>query len=147
MSDKRVMNLLERTRSIGETEQRRDRNGELYVSVASEDLLDVAAALFDENLVHHLSAITGIRNDEGCRVLYHFWCRNGGVTLEVRCDSDATKIPSLTGQLPGADWYEREVHEMCDIAFTGHPNLAPLLLPEDWEEDDTSPLGEEEEDQ
>lgn len=42
-------------------------------------------------------------------------------------------LPSATGVYAGADWHEREVHEMFGIAVDGHPNLVPLLLPEGFE--------------
>jgi NADH-quinone oxidoreductase subunit C len=34
---------------------------------------------------------------------------------------------------PGAGWHERETHEMFGIDFPGHPGLAPLLLPPEFE--------------
>ncbi len=41
------------------------------------------------------------------------------------------ELPTLSGVFPGANWHERETHEFFGIRFTGHPNLTPLLLPED----------------
>uniref|UniRef100_UPI0004CA3C1E NADH-quinone oxidoreductase subunit C n=1 Tax=Streptomyces griseus TaxID=1911 RepID=UPI0004CA3C1E len=44
--------------------------------------------------------------------------------------------PSLPTALPvyaGAAWHERETHEMFGVVFEGHPNLTPLLLPENFE--------------
>ncbi len=32
---------------------------------------------------------------------------------------------------PSALWLEREVHDFFGIAFGNHPDLRPLLLPED----------------
>lgn len=43
------------------------------------------------------------------------------------------RLPSVTGVYPGASWHERETHEMFGIGFDGHPNLAPLLLPDGFE--------------
>src|SRR5207244_12811579 len=41
------------------------------------------------------------------------------------------RLPSLVGLYPAADWHEREARDMFGIDFEGHPNLVPLLLPED----------------
>ncbi|HEX5696627.1 MAG TPA: NADH-quinone oxidoreductase subunit C [Acidimicrobiia bacterium] len=40
--------------------------------------------------------------------------------------------PSLVGVYAGANWHEREAHEMFGIDFEGHPNLAPLYLPDSF---------------
>ena len=39
--------------------------------------------------------------------------------------------PSLSGVFPIAAWNEREAWEFYGVAFTGHPGLTWLLLPED----------------
>ncbi|MFF3555781.1 NADH-quinone oxidoreductase subunit C [Streptomyces tsukubensis] len=42
-------------------------------------------------------------------------------------------LPSAVGVYAGAEWHERETHEMFGVGFTGHPHLAPLLLPDGFE--------------
>ncbi|MFD8640259.1 NADH-quinone oxidoreductase subunit C, partial [Streptomyces zaomyceticus] len=42
-------------------------------------------------------------------------------------------LPTALGVYAGAGWHERETHEMFGVVFTGHPNLVPLLLPENFE--------------
>ncbi|MFD1833286.1 MULTISPECIES: NADH-quinone oxidoreductase subunit C [Streptomyces] len=46
---------------------------------------------------------------------------------------DAPELPTATGVYAGAAWHERETHEMFGVVFAGHPNPAPLLLPEGFE--------------
>jgi len=55
------------------------------------------------------------------------------VRLKVRLEEDDATLPTLTGVWPSSAWYERETHELFGIAFEGHPDPRPLLLPEDWE--------------
>jgi NADH-quinone oxidoreductase subunit C len=40
-------------------------------------------------------------------------------------------VPSIASIYPAADWHERETRDMFGIVFEGHPNLVPLLLPDD----------------
>ncbi len=58
--------------------------------------------------------------------------RHVGVT--VKCDvpeamTMATWIPTYAG----ANWHERETHEMFGIGFDGHPDLRNLYLPGEFE--------------
>lgn len=52
------------------------------------------------------------------------------VTFSTRLDHEAPVLASLIDVYAGADWHEREAHEMFGIDFAGHPNLAHLYLPE-----------------
>lgn len=52
------------------------------------------------------------------------------VTLATNIDKADPKLDSLVSIFPGADWHEREAHEMFSIDFTGHPNLENLYLPD-----------------
>lgn len=38
-------------------------------------------------------------------------------------------VPSLADLFPSAAWHERETSEMFGVAFAGHPDPRPLLLP------------------
>ncbi|MFD7033782.1 NADH-quinone oxidoreductase subunit C [Streptomyces sp. NPDC059917] len=42
-------------------------------------------------------------------------------------------LPSAVAVYAGAAWHERETFEMFGVTFTDHPNLVPLLLPENFE--------------
>jgi len=59
---------------------------------------------------------------------YSSFCR---LTVRVRVPRSNPKIPTISAIYPGADWHERETHDFFGIKFIGHPNLIPLLLPED----------------
>lgn len=48
-------------------------------------------------------------------------------------DIDGPQLESLIPVYPGANWHEREIHEMFGIRFEGHPYLENLYLPGDFE--------------
>ncbi|WFE25167.1 NADH-quinone oxidoreductase subunit C [Solwaraspora sp. WMMD791] len=80
-----------------------------------------------------LSAVDEL--DAGFAIVAHLWSTHArhGVLLRTRVPRDNPQLPSVVDVFPGADWHERETHEMFGIDFTGHPNLTPLLLPPQFE--------------
>lgn len=66
-------------------------------------------------------------------VIYDYFHPLSGLRVSVRArlPRDNPEIPTIQGVFPGANWHERETHDFFGIRFAGHPNLAPLLLPED----------------
>ncbi|GAA2267520.1 hypothetical protein GCM10009853_020990 [Glycomyces scopariae] len=70
---------------------------------------------------------------EGFRIVAHLWSvpDRRGVLLRTLLTDAA--VASVTGLYPGADWHERETHEMFGVAFPGHPGLRPLLLAPEFE--------------
>ncbi|MER8195312.1 NADH-quinone oxidoreductase subunit C [Streptomyces microflavus] len=73
----------------------------------------------------------------GFRVCAHVAALGGGTVrrlmLRTTVPHDAAVLPSAIDVYAGAAWHERETHEMFGVAFEGHPDLAPLLLPEGFE--------------
>jgi NADH-quinone oxidoreductase subunit C len=53
------------------------------------------------------------------------------VVVRCRLPRATPEIPTISRIIPGANWHERETHDFFGIIFTGHPDLSPLLLPED----------------
>ncbi|MDG2113190.1 MAG: NADH-quinone oxidoreductase subunit C [Actinomycetota bacterium] len=46
---------------------------------------------------------------------------------------ESNQIDTLRDVFAGADWHERETHEMFGISFAGHPQLDALYLPSEFE--------------
>ena len=46
---------------------------------------------------------------------------------------DAEAVTSVVGIWPTADWHEREAFDLMGIRFEGHPNLARIIMEDDWE--------------
>lgn len=58
--------------------------------------------------------------------------RNENIRIKVGLRDDALQLPSITSIYLNANWYEREVFDMFNVRFTGHPNLRRILLPPTW---------------
>ena len=53
--------------------------------------------------------------------------------VKVQLDAEGDAVPTVSTVWLAANWLEREVWDLFGITFTGHPNLARLLTPDDWE--------------
>ena len=55
------------------------------------------------------------------------------LVLKTEAPYDDPVVPSVSGIWRAADWYEREAHDLFGVSFDGHPDLAPLLLYDEFE--------------
>lgn len=54
------------------------------------------------------------------------------VTFSTDLSGETPVAPTLVEVYPGANWHERESHEMFGIDFAGHPDLSHLYLPDSF---------------
>jgi NADH-quinone oxidoreductase subunit C len=106
------------------------------VEVGRDDLPAVmTAARDDERLdLKYMRCLSGVDwQEQGLEVVYHLWSftKRHALTVKTRVPYDDASVPSITALYPSADWHEREARDMFGINFEGHPNLVPLLLPDD----------------
>jgi NADH-quinone oxidoreductase subunit C len=59
--------------------------------------------------------------------------RHLGVTLKADLDDERPAVETWSTVYPGADWHERETWEMYGFEFVGHPKLAHIYLPGEFE--------------
>ncbi|WP_292486103.1 F420H2 dehydrogenase subunit FpoC [Methanohalobium sp.] len=84
---------------------------------------------------NHLCCESGVdyilRNE--FEVVYHIASYEHPVVLalKARLNRDDPVIESIVDVYWNANWYERETYELFGIMFKYHPNLKPLVLPED----------------
>jgi NADH:ubiquinone oxidoreductase subunit C len=120
---------------FGSTSEALDRiDGEITFGLKAENLPDVVHLIQNHFDYCHLSAITAQQHrdlSEKIEVIYHFWC-GCGLSLVVSIPIKSARIPSIVSNLPGADFYEREIAEMFGITFAGRSSTPPLLLPDEW---------------
>jgi NADH-quinone oxidoreductase subunit C len=80
----------------------------------------------------------GVANPDELEERFEVMCRlssvenaDGAIFFATLSKDDAS-IGSLTATIGGAEWHEREAHEMFGIMFEGNENLVPLYLPDDF---------------
>lgn len=114
--------------------------------VNSRDLTDVISFLKNETpgsykMLYDLTAIDERerqnRQDQpesDFTVVYQLlsFDRNTDIRLKVSLKGDSLQVPSITSVYANANWYEREVFDMFNVKFAGHPNLRRILMPATW---------------
>ena len=109
------------------------KHNQLYVTINSEDLLDVIL-LFKTNKnikFRQLIDITAVdypANPKRFKIVYLLLSHefNQRIILSYFI-SENEKISSLTKIFPSANWMEREVFDMYGIKFSNHPDLRRIL--------------------
>ena len=105
----------------------------LDVTVAPDQVVQAAEILDGEK--YTIEAVTGVDwiKEEQMEVVYDY-CDTADfsrVVIRARIPRATPELPTISRVFPGADWHERETHDFFGITFVGHPDLSPLLLPED----------------
>jgi len=81
----------------------------------------------------------GVEEPESVKERYEVICRLSsvedarGAQFIATLPKDDAWIDSLVPLFGGAEWHEREAHEMFGIDFRGNPNLTHLYLPDSFE--------------
>lgn len=95
----------------------------------------VAAAGWLDQYGFAIDAVTGVdwMAQAQMEVVYDFFHPTAPlrVVVRTRIPRECPELPTISGVFPGANWHERETHDFFGIRFLGHPDLSPLLLPED----------------
>ena len=105
-----------------------------YLLCEAENAHDICKFLF-EDLACRFVIATCIDSDDWYEILYHFSYDQLGVVITVKAfirDRENPAVDSITPFLPGAEWIEREMHDIMGIDFRNHPNLKRLILADDW---------------
>ena len=106
------------------------------VDVPSQDWLAALTFARDVAGCDFFDWLTAVdEQGSGFAVVAHLYSIEGGSHLFARTlvPRDRPVLASATGVFRGAGWAERETHEMFGVIFEGHPQPAPLLLPDGFE--------------
>jgi len=108
------------------------RERRIFVRIKKESFREAVDYLVNQLGFRHLSTITGVDLGKEIELLYHLAHNGIELSLGLSLPKDNTCISTITDLIPGAVLYEREVHDLLGVKFEGHPDLSPLLLPEEW---------------
>ena len=112
--------------------------GELTLEIKPQRLLDVC------NFLAGPPAAFAMLTDVTCadfpdqpgrfRMAYQLYSLESAarVRLRVWAGAENPTVDSVVSVWPTANWLEREVYDMFGVRFTGHPDLARILMPDDW---------------
>lgn len=105
----------------------------IYIDIEKKDITDFAMHVF-KDLGARFNTATAADHPDKIEIMYHFDLDRLGliVTLRTYISKDKCEIESLLPIMKGAEWIEREIHELFGVEFKNHPNIKPLLLPDDW---------------
>ena len=109
------------------------KHSQLYVTINSEDLLDVILLLKTNKNIkfRQLIDITAVdypENQKRFKIVYLLLSHefNQRIILNYFI-SENEKISSLTKIFPSANWMEREIFDMYGIKYSNHPDLRRIL--------------------
>ena len=84
---------------------------------------------------NYLRCLSVVDYGERLEVVYHLFslAKRHKMVVKTSVPPDEPNVPSVISVWRGADWFEREGHDLFGVVFQGHPNLAPMLLYEGFE--------------
>ncbi|MGA9099122.1 MAG: NADH-quinone oxidoreductase subunit C, partial [Methanotrichaceae archaeon] len=131
-----VLNSVESAIPGAVLESRVESDRRLWAIIDSNKIVDVCKYLSDKLSFDHYSGMAGLdwiaKNEmEVVEIMASHGAHQVVAMLKVRTSRENPSVKSLTGLYWNANWYEREAWEMFGINFEGHPELYPLLLPDE----------------
>jgi NADH-quinone oxidoreductase subunit C len=108
-------------------------NDELTVTIAPTSLVAFVEFLKSDGACQFsslvdITAVDYPQRSKRFDVIYHFLSmyQNHRIRLRVQI-REGEMVPSIIDVHPSSNWFEREIFDMFDILFTGHPDLRRIL--------------------
>lgn len=107
--------------------------GELTVTIAAAAIPAFIAFLRTDptcrfTTLIDISAVDWPQRERRFDLVYHLLSMHLNQRIRVKAEVGEDEIvPSVVGEFPAADWYERETFDMYGILFAGHPDLRRIL--------------------
>jgi NADH-quinone oxidoreductase subunit C len=113
-------------------------SNETSLIIQKKHLLDAIRRLKENYRYSILIDITAVdywpEESPRMHLVYQLYSLEDNQLLRVRVPlkNQALTVESLTPVFTGANWYEREIHDLFGIAFEHHPDLRRIIMPYDW---------------
>lgn len=111
------------------------RDKRYLIDIQPDALLEAARHLY-EHLSFRFIIASAFQSKQGFEIMYHFSDDASGsiFNLHVVLPENKPEIESLANLFSGANWIEREMHEILGITFRNHPEPEKLLSEGNWAE-------------
>jgi NADH-quinone oxidoreductase subunit C len=113
--------------------------GEITVVVDAAQIVDICRYCRDTkgleyNFLSDVSGVDYYPQEPRFGLAYHLYSMiyNRSLRLKIYLPEGEPTALSITSVYPAANWQEREYYDLLGIAFTDHPDLRRILLPDDW---------------
>jgi len=105
---------------------------EVIVSIKPQDLPSICRIVKEDASLNlgYLRCISVVDYVEHLEVVYHLFSlkKRHKLVIKVQLPTESPHLPSIVSIWRGANWFEREGHDLFGVVFDGHPNLVPLVL-------------------
>ena len=124
-----------------------EHHGDVTLNVSSAEITDVLAELKENpstqfNQLLDITAVDWARPGDRFEVVYFLYSipHATHVRVKIAVREDHPHAPTAVTVYESANWYERETYDMYGIVFDGHPDLRRFFMPEDFMDEDGTPL-------
>jgi NADH-quinone oxidoreductase subunit C len=120
---------------LGQVEHR----SEITLVIDGTQILNVCRYLRDDQdwrflLLADIAGIDWPDREKRFDVVYNLYSPHRNLRLRLKVQvAEHEPVPSVVSLWSTANWHEREIYDMFGVAFSGHPDLRRILMPEDWE--------------
>ena len=102
--------------------------------IEANEIIPLLLFLRDEKslALTRMENVTAVDWKDHFEMVYHLFSPTHlhWATVKVTLSHERPVIASATAVFPGAEFEEREVYDLMGIAFTDHPDLRRILLPD-----------------
>ena len=105
------------------------------VQIKPESIIKVGEYLY-RHLMYRFIIASAFHTKQGFEIMYHFSNDKAGnvINIHVILPFEKPEIESLANLFSGANWIEREMHEILGITFRNHPEPEKLISDGNWAE-------------